>query len=313
MSHSQTEVKGRYDWRLNVVLFVITVLSVFNAGRELCVNADLVSAEEANPFSGWPFAVPLLLILLFHEFGHWLAARAHRVPASLPYFIPMPIVLFGTMGAVISMPERIRSRNALLDIGAAGPLAGMLVAIPTMIIGLHLSEVKPQSTSSYLQEGQSLLYWLLKRLVNGEIPAGHDVFLHPTAFAAWGGFLVTMVNLLPWGQLDGGHIAYALLGPRHDAMARWVRRFVLVLFGYNLLYYLVPVWRGTSSLDYAGALANSPFWLVWYIVLTVLGRVSGTEHPPCEPGVLSPGRVWIARGTLLLFVLLFMPSPLAIY
>jgi membrane-associated protease RseP (regulator of RpoE activity) len=309
----QAPSPARYDWRLNALLFGLTLLSVFYVGREMCVGVGAVQEGAAHALSGWPFAVPLMLILLFHEFGHWFAARAHRVPASLPYFLPMPIVLFGTMGAVIAMPERIRSRNALLDIGAAGPLAGMVIAIPTMIIGLSLSEVKPQSVSGYLQEGQSLLYWLLKRCVNGEIPAGHDVFLHPTAFAAWGGFLITMVNLLPWGQLDGGHIAYALWGERHNTIARWVRRFVLVLFGYNLLRFAIPVWRGTSSLDYEGVLSNSAFWLVWLVVMTILGRIGGHEHPPCEPGALSPGRVWIARGSLVLFVLLFMPTPIAMY
>jgi membrane-associated protease RseP (regulator of RpoE activity) len=173
--------------------------------------------------------------------------------------------------------------------------------------------VKPLSGTGYLQEGQSLLYWLLKRCVNGEIPAGSDVNLHPTAFAAWGGFLVTMVNLLPWGQLDGGHIAYALLGTRHNAIAVWVRRAVLGLVAYNVLALSLPVWRGTSSLSYADALSYSMFWLVWYVVMGVLGRVGGHEHPPCEPGALSPGRVWVARGTLLLFVLLFMPTPLVQY
>src|SRR5690606_7442838 len=161
----------------------------------------------------------------------------HRVPASLPYFLPVPIVWFGTMGAIITMPERIRSRIALLDIGAAGPLAGMVVAIPTMVVGLRLSEVAPLGSDSYIQEGQSLLYWAIKRVVLGPIPDGSDVHLHPTAFAAWGGFLITMINLLPWGQLDGGHIAYALLGEKQNALARWVRRSLLGLFAYNVILF----------------------------------------------------------------------------
>jgi membrane-associated protease RseP (regulator of RpoE activity) len=189
----------------------------------------------------------------------------------------------------------------------------MLVAIPTMIVGLHLSHVEPKSASNYIQEGQSILYWLLKRWVNGAIPADQDVFLHPTAIAGWGGFLITMLNLLPWGQLDGGHIAYALWGDRWNSAARWVRRFVLVLFIYNLVTFLWPVWRGTTEMTYEQALSNSPFWLVWYILLGVMSRVGGPNHPPCEPGALSTGRIWIARGTLVLFILLFMPTPLAFY
>src|SRR5690606_5249999 len=148
---------------------------------------SFVPPDDAVWWSGWPFAVPFLLILIFHEFGHWIAAQLHRVPASLPYFLPVPVVWFGTMGAIITMPERIRSRSALLDIGAAGPLAGMMVAIPTMIIGLRMSEVAPLGNDPYIQEGQSLLYVAVKWLVLGPIPAGWDVHLHPTAFAAWGG------------------------------------------------------------------------------------------------------------------------------
>jgi Zn-dependent protease len=302
----------RYDWRINAALFLATLASVFMVGREYCIASGVVD-EQASLLAGWPFAVPLMLILLFHEFGHWLAARAHGVPASLPYFLPMPVVLFGTLGAVITMPERIRSRNALLDIGAAGPLAGMVVAVPTMLIGLSLSEVRPQSPGNYIQEGQSLLYWLLKRVALGPMPEGHDVFLHPTALAAWGGFFVTMINLLPWGQLDGGHIAYALLGDAHHRIARWIRFGLLGLFAYNVAIFVLPVASGSASWGYGEALNNSSFWLLWFFVTYLMGRAGGFEHPPCEPGRLTRSRVWVARACLLLFIALFMPTPLAIY
>lgn len=295
-----------FDWRKNAVLFALTVGAVFLQG-------SLLAGEPWSYWNGWMFAVPLLLILLFHEFGHWIAARIHGVPASLPYFIPLPpFFLLGTMGAVIVMPERIRSRNALLDIGAAGPLAGLVVAIPALVIGLHLSEVYPQSPGGYIQEGQSLLYWALKRLVHGPIPEGHDVHLHPTAFAGWAGLLVTMMNLLPWSQLDGGHVAYALLGERHHAVAVWIRRSLLLFFGYNLAVFVLPVLTGESDLPLSFAIGNSAFWFLWYAVVGFLARMSGGyRHPPCEPGELSPVRRVVAVVTLSLFVLLFMPTPVA--
>lgn len=301
-----------WDQRTNLVLFLLTVGAVFLAGHHLMTATGAVSLEAANWLSGWPFAVPFLLILLFHEFGHWLAARLHGVPASLPYFLPLPwLSPFGSLGAVIVMPEQIRSRNALLDIGAAGPLAGMIIAIPTMVIGLSLSTVGPQLPGGYWQEGQSLLYWLVKRWVLGPMPEGYDVHLHPTAFAAWGGFLITMINLLPWGQLDGGHIAYALLGERHHRIARWVRVTLLGLFAYNLWVFVRPIAVGESSMPYADAFSNSAFWLMWFILTGVIGRFFGGDHPPCEPGQLSPRRRSIAIATLALFVALFMPTPFA--
>ncbi len=302
------------DWRKSLVLFLATVVSVFSVGRQWDYELGVVDPAGANLLTGWRFAVPFLLIFVCHEFGHWIAARIHRVPASLPYFIPMPFVLFGTFGAIITMPERIRSRSALLDIGAAGPLAGMIVAIPTLIIGLTLSEVRPMSVTGYTQEGQSILYWLLKRITLGPMPEGHDVFLHPTAFAGWGGLFVTMINLLPWGQLDGGHIAYALWGNDQHRIARWLRLSLLGLFAYNVAIFVGPVWLGKSSMSWTEAISNSTFWLFWFIITGVMARLSGgADHPPCEPGPLSPSRRWIAAGSLLLFLLLFMPTPLSLH
>ena len=236
-------------------------------------------------------------MLLGHELGHFVAAVVHRVPASLPMFIPMPISPFGTMGAVIEMPERIRSRNALLDIGAAGPLAGIVVAIPVLVIGLSQSEVRPLEPGGFL-EGQSLLYLLLKRLVVGPIPEGHDVFLTSTAFAGWTGLLVTMLNLLPVGQLDGGHVAYALFGARQNKLGRLFHALLPVLFVGNY-----AVFQDAQP---------GMVWVIWFVLLAILGRVSGGfEHPPTDEGeTLSPARKAIAVGTLLLFVLIFMPTPL---
>jgi membrane-associated protease RseP (regulator of RpoE activity) len=307
--------------RVNVALFLATVASVFLAGAIYRYAFEGGGVPESTMalfravldphvlLAGWTFAVPLLAILVAHEFGHYFAALLHRVPASLPYFIPLPLLSpFGTMGAVIAMPDRIRSRNALLDIGAAGPLAGLVVAIPVLAWGISQSPVGPLP-ERYTQEGQSLVYFALKYLVVGPIPEGSDVSLHPTALAGWAGLLVTMINLVPFGQLDGGHIAYALFGTKQDRFAPWLRRFLFSLFLVNLAYFAVPTLLGTSNLELYEAILNSHFWLVWYLFLGLLARFAGPEHPPFEPGPLSPGRRAVAWLCLLVFVGLFMPTP----
>ena len=294
----------RTRWALHVGLFVATLLAVFVTGAQHELTPEEVDGAsgtlgylrllfEALP-RGWSFAVPLMAILLTHELGHYFAALYHRVPATLPYFIPLPILSpFGTMGAVISMPNRIRSRNALLDIGAAGPLAGLVVAIPVLLIGLAHSEVKAISGHG-LQEGQCLLYALLKRIAVGEIPAGYDVFLSPTAFAGWAGLLVTSLNLLPIKQLDGGHIAHALFEKRQHAIGRVLHFALIGVYAYNLL-----VFREFEV---------GIVWIVWFVLLTFLPR-----HPPTEPGELTRGRRAVAVLCLVFFVALFMPTPLRVY
>lgn len=250
-------------------------------------------------------------ILVAHELGHYVAARLHGVRSSLPIFLPLPFVSpFGTAGAVIGMFEPIRRRRALLDIGAAGPLAGLVVALPVLAWGLALSEVRPIPPHG-LQEGNSLLYLLLKRLVVGPIAEGHDVFLHPTAFAGWAGLFVTMINLLPVGQLDGGHVFYALLGPRQDKVSRLVHAALLPLAALSMG---VAAWttRGarldaTRALDIAG---HGSFWIVWFVLLVVLRRFSGKEHPPTDSEPLGAARTLAAITCVLLFVVLFMPAPL---
>ena len=305
--------RRRHRLATPALLFTATWLSVLWTGARMA-NEWRAPGTLAELLSGWVYAVPLMSILTCHELGHYVAARIHGVPASLPYFLPLPEVSpFGTLGAVIAMPDRIRSRNALLDIGAAGPIAGMVVALPVLALGLWLSPVEAQSTGYYVQEGQSLLYWLLKYLVKGYIPSGHDVMLHPTATAGWVGLFVTMINLLPWGQLDGGHIAFALLGPVQNRVARLVRWGVLGFFVYNLFTFVVPVLTNNSPMPLAVAIGNSLTWLVWYGLLGLLGRTMGKDHPPVEAGELTPARRRVAVACLALFVLLFMPTPLANY
>jgi membrane-associated protease RseP (regulator of RpoE activity) len=307
-------VVGPLRWRKNLLLFVLTVLStlVTFALTSGIVPADATLWEQVRAGLGaWTYTVPLMAILLTHEFGHYFAARLHRVPASLPFFIPLPLLSpFGTMGAVIGMSGRIKSRNALLDIGAAGPLAGLIVAIPVVAYGLLHSPVQPIPENG-AQEGQSLLYVLLKYLVIGKIPDGYDVFLNGPAFAGWVGLFVTMLNLVPIGQLDGGHIAYALFGEKQNRYARFVHWSMLGMFFLNLMRFLPKAIRTNGSV--ADAVGNSMAWLVWFVLVYVLGRLSGPDHPPTEPGELSRGRQAIAVLSLVVFVLLFMPTPWSKY
>lgn len=309
----QPELSIQFDWRKNAILFALTVPSVFLAG-----------AGMDRGTIGWRFALPLLAILITHEFGHYIAARIHGVPASLPYFLPLPFLSpFGTLGAVIFMPKRIRSRTALLDIGAAGPIAGMIVAVPFMIYGLTLSHLGPRFPSDgspIQQEGQSLLYMALKYAVFGHIPADQDVYIHPTAFAAWAGFFVTFLNMLPFGQLDGGHIAFALFGDRQNRFARLMRFMPLALVVYNFWEYALPVlrrgfvngWHTLTARDFLPT-AVIVQWLILFVLLLVLGRIAGSDHPPVDDRHLSLGRKIVAAGALLMFVAVFVPSPLVTF
>lgn len=295
---------------LHFVLFGLTLVSMQVTSMQFYGGAP--PGHTVAGYAAYQ-AVSLLGILLVHELGHYIAARLHRVPASPPYFLPLPLLgFFGTLGAVITMSDRIRSRKALLDIGAAGPIAGMVVALPVLAWGLTLSEVTPRA-EHYMQEGQSILYWLMKRLVLGPIAPDHDVQLHPMAFAGWGGLMLTMINLLPWGQLDGGHIAFALFGPQQHRLARWVRRGLLLAFVYNFCVFLLPMLLGRSNQGWEAALISSTFWLVWYGITGLMSVVAGAEHPPFEPEPLGRGRQLVAAGCLVLFVLLFLPTPLSVY
>lgn len=302
---------AKIAWKWPLLLFLATVASVFLTGFLAWQNdPDTPSAWVA----GVQLTVALLGILLAHEFAHYAFARWHKVPASLPMFIPLPLLSpFGTMGAVIVMKGRIKSRNALLDIGASGPLAGMVVALGVLVYGLMTSPVKPLGEGG-VQEGQCLLYWLIKLAVLGRIPPGHDVFLNPIAFAGWTGLFVTMLNLFPIGQLDGGHVAYALFGPEQNRYARVVRFSVLGLLPINVALFAL---RGLSDGNWregalTGLQAGVP-WVFFFLMLTLMARFSGSDHPPTNDDRLSPGRKAIAIFTLILFALLFMPTPWLVY
>jgi membrane-associated protease RseP (regulator of RpoE activity) len=304
--------EGRFP-ALHVALFVATVATTLWAGFELSPLAARAPTLVNVIRGGLPFAGSLVTILFCHEMGHYLLARRHGVVATLPYFIPVPFGA-GTLGAVIRMRSAIPSRRAALDIAAAGPLAGFAVALPLLLWGLAHSEVKaiaaspgasalasPFTAARALWEGRPLvaepgaLQFFGDSLVTlgarwamlGALPAGSDVFLHPVAFAAWLGLLVTALNLVPIGQLDGGHVLYALMGRRGALLG--------------------------SRLVSAGLLAAGLFlswnWLVWWFLTRVL---IGFRHPPAlvdEP--LDPRRRAVALLSLLLFALTFVPVPVS--
>lgn len=262
---------------------------------------------------GAAFAATLMGILVCHEAGHYVVGRRHGVPVSLPYFIPLPpYVSLGTMGAVIKMDRPIEDRNALFDVGAAGPIAGLVIAIPLLVIGLHLSEVGPPTADAMI-EGNSILYAALKYAVFGRwLPGGGvDVQLHPMAFAGWVGLLITMINLMPIGQLDGGHVARAAMGAAHE---RWSARLHVALpvigVAVSLVMLAVALDAGRSA---TGALAYASYglapWLIWTLLLGVMRRQAGEYHPPVGEVPLDPSRRRRAIGMLVVFVLIATPVP----
>jgi Zn-dependent protease len=304
---------------VNLLMFALTVFFVFMAGAMYGYNGPLPpgALEQFLFFAqhwywGWEFGLTLLAILLAHEFGHYIAARLHNEPVTLPYFIPLPppIGLFGTMGAVIQMKSPPRNRRNLLDIAVSGPIAGLVVALPLLIYGLSISQLGPVRPNSAL-EGNSILYLFSKFLVfgrmlpapdtyNGVVPAlywlryfatGHpipigglDVQLSPVAWAAWGGLLVTALNLLPAGMLDGGHLMYVLIGKRMRALFPFIIA-ALLLLGL--------VWSG---------------WWLWAFILFFLGRL--LDNPLDQITPLDTGRRAVAIFGLVVFFLVFMPVPL---
>jgi len=278
--------KPKSDPRLNIILFIATLFTTTYAGAFMEIGNPGLALSQL--YKGLPFSLTLLLILLFHEFGHYFMAKKHRVEATLPYFIPAPSII-GTFGAVIKMRSPLYSKRSLLDVGAAGPLAGVVIAIPAVIIGLQLSEIRLVSgLKDGISLGSSLLFSLLSRIAVGVVPDNYDIVLHPIAFAGWIGFVVTMLNLLPIGQLDGGHIAYAVLGRQRHRVVSYIMLPILFILG-------MIGWQG---------------WLIWCVLALF---VMGTKHPPTldDHLPLDKRRKLIGWLALVLFVLTFTPIPFA--
>lgn len=270
---------------LPLVLFVLTVITTVTAGA-LYQGANPIE-DPSSLLQGVPFSASLMIILGTHELGHYIASRRHGVLTTLPTFIPGPPFppMIGTFGAVIRIKSPITTKGALVDIGAAGPLSGFVVAVIVTFIGLNLSTVvETVSTGTALGLGDSLLFRLLTYVVFGGLPEGYDVVLHPVAFAGWIGFFVTAMNLLPMGQLDGGHIIYALIGPRHRIFSMLM---VAVLIFFGLL-----TWPG---------------WLIWAVLITIIGM----WHPPVEDQHIPMDlrRRLTSFAALAAFILTFIPRP----
>jgi Zn-dependent protease len=299
------------DARINAVLLGLTIFSTMLAGTILYAETSALGRQllsrAGDPLEalwivlrtpqlwliGLPYAAALLSILGVHEMGHYIAARRHKADVTLPYFIPMPIGL-GTMGAVIRLKSPIKNRRQLFDIGVAGPLAGLAVAVPLLIIGLATSPVvyigRPIPGG---QEGNSILYLLLKLITKGQIlpGGGYDVSINALAFAGWFGLIVTMINLLPIGQLDGGHITFSLFG-----RAQWkiavVAQVLLLLGGLYLAF---------TTREFLNV------WLLW----AVLAQVFGLRHPPPLDDLtpLDRKRRLIGYATIMIFFLILTPLP----
>lgn len=273
---------------------------------------------------GKAFSATLLSILVAHEMGHYLVARYHGVEASLPHFIPLPpFFILGTLGAVITMRTDRAERNQLLDIGAAGPIAGFLVAVPAMILGIHLSrEVSVAGGGPITFFGDSILSGLLVKLLRPELAAGHDLEAHPVMIGAWAGFMVTAINLLPLGQLDGGHVLYAWSPANAERWGRRIHRLLLVLgligvlvHGPTILYALLDL-VGVGGTAIPRALFDRlrplyPWVSFGSLIWAFLGKATGLRHPPVRDldQPLTPARRAAAIACLLIALLTFMPNP----
>jgi membrane-associated protease RseP (regulator of RpoE activity) len=283
------ETAARPRVGVNIALFLLTCLTTLVAGSGAFLTFDPFR-EPARLLGGVSFAGTLLAILGVHEFGHYFTARHYRAIVSLPYFIPAPPpFLFGTLGAIIRMRSPAKDRNSLFDIAAAGPLAGLVIAIPAILLGLEWSVVGPVPTGGHIVFGDSLLMQLFVYLKFGRLGDGMDVFIHPVALAGWVGLFVTALNLFPVGQLDGGRIAYALFGQRHRMVG--VATFLALLA--------------------LGAVTGAANWVVWAGLLFFL---VGFHHSPPLDDVtpLTPGRWIVGVVCLILLVLLIPPIPIQI-
>jgi membrane-associated protease RseP (regulator of RpoE activity) len=294
---------------VNLVLFILTVISTLFVGS--LYGGDLNGITQVsdlflpqNIIKGWPFCFTLLGILVAHEFGHYFAARYHKVAVSLPFFIPLPVG-FGTLGAFIRLKEPVPDRRKLFDIGVAGPLAGLVIAVPLLFLGLSTSPVDIPPVNANVQlEGNSILYYFAKIAVFGrplpDLLTREDVFMNQVTFAAWIGLLVTALNLLPVGQLDGGHTVYALFG-RYARYANWVTLAVMGLLAIAGIEQIQSFWPFLRNIGFAG----------WWLWLGLIIFVLGPYHPPALDDVtqLDGRRRLLGYFVILCFILTFVPTP----
>jgi membrane-associated protease RseP (regulator of RpoE activity) len=291
----RAEVMDRPNPWINLALFLGTVLTTLLAGAWPMSGVSLgaLLADPIRLLEGAPFAASLLSILVVHEFGHYTFGRRHGMPISLPYFIPAPPPIFpvGTLGAVIRLRGPARDRRALFDMAVAGPLAGLALALPILAYGFSRAVVMPKERllGGGLELGESLLLRAVQWAVLGPVPDSHVVVLDSVGVAAWFGLFVTALNLIPAGQLDGGHLVYALFGPRHRLISKLT----------------------VGGLIGLGVISGSLTWLVWALLITA---VMGFQHAPPMDDVtpLDPGRRALGLFALALLVVLLPPVPIAL-
>ena len=290
--------------RTHIVLFIATLLTTFFAGY----------MQGGNLISGISFSLSILFILGSHEMGHYLYGKKYRVLISLPYFIPMPPPFIpGTMGAFIKIKSQITSKKALFDIGVAGPIFGIIATVPILFIGLKLSQVVPLAdfeNSSAIGLGSSLIFTFFVEVIFGNIKEGYDLLLHPVAFAGWIGLFVTALNLIPSGQLDGGHLVYSIFSKKVHSLISNISIVFLILLGVGTEPFVelleavsVDISGLNKSLIFEGWLG----WLFWAFILKILG----TNHPPTmyEENDIGGKRKVVAVLTLLVFIGCFMLFP----
>lgn len=288
---------------LNILLFVLTVCSTIYVGRDWGINYKYAEVLARDPkisigsqmktdpeIVGLAviYAAVLMGILLGHEMGHYLSCRYYKLNATLPYFIPAP-TLIGTLGAFIKIKSPITRKHQLFDIGVAGPLISFVLSLPAIIYGISLSKFAPSlGPHEGYSFGEPLLFKVFSSLLVRDIPPGYETFPHPVAFAGWVGILVTSFNLFPVGQLDGGHVAYALLGPKSRKLARFI---LIVFFAMGVRF-----WIG---------------WFIWGAIIFFLGL----RHPQVfdEGSPLSPWRKVLGFVMIFIFILSFIPDPIRGY
>lgn len=277
------ELRRHSNVTVNILLFLATIVTTVWVGA-LHQGVNLLQ-EPGRFMAGMPYALALLGILGVHEFGHYVVGRWHGVDVTLPYFIPVPMAL-GTFGAFIRIKSLIKSRRAVFDIGIAGPLAGLAVALPALYFGLRGAPGLPSDSTMGVHAGSSILLALMYQLANGGELGGAVIRLSPVAFAGWIGLFVTALNLLPVGQLDGGHIAYGLFGQR------WARRISVAAFLLMLALGLT-VWPGLFT---------------WAFLIAL---IAGFSHMPALDDVTPPdaSRFVLGAVALALLVLIVVPLP----
>lgn len=296
---------------IHIILFVATVFTTFFSGY----------LQGGSIESGIHFSLSIMFILGSHEFGHYFYARKYGVLVSPPYFIPVPPpFIAGTMGAFIKIKSQITSNRALFDIGVAGPLFGIVASLPVLIIGLKLSEVVPliefeNDSVSFVKLGSSLIFELFVRVVfgNGGIKDGYEIMLHPVAFAGWIGLFITALNLIPSGQLDGGHLVFSLFSKKVHLLVSRISIVLLIILGLGtkpFVYLLEAMGMDGGGINSSYIFQGWPGWLIWALALKLIG----TRHPPSiyEEKEIGFNRKLLAFLSLLILIGCFIPVPLAI-